>query len=183
MTKVLNRPLHIHTNETAALKVNDTTVINSSGQVVADITAPAGSIGTAELASLAVTAAKIAADAVETAKIKDGNVTTAKLAADAVDGTKLADDAVSLEHLDPAITPSHLIKFAGTHSYGGGGTSDAATVTGVAATDIVFATIKASTNAASIVKAVPTTNTVTFHFSTDPGASTEVFYQVINAAA
>lgn len=115
--------------------------------------------------------------------IGTGAVDTDELAADAVDGTKVADDAISLEHLDTGITPSHLVKFAGTHLYAGGGTSDAATVTGAAATDIVFATIKASTNAVSIVKAVPTTNTVTFHFSADPGASTEVFYQVINAAA
>lgn len=115
--------------------------------------------------------------------VADGSIETAEMAADAVTNAKIADDAVSLEHLDSGITPSHLVKYAGTHSYGGGGTSDAATVTGVAATDLVFATIKASTNAVSIVKAVPTTNTVTFHFSADPGASTEVFYQVINAAA
>ena len=102
---------------------------------------------------------------------------------DLIDSEDIENDAVSLEHLDAGITPSHLIKFAGSHTYGGGGTSDAATVTGVAATDLVFATIKASTNAASITKAVPTTNTVTFHFSADPGASTVVFYQVVNAAA
>lgn len=120
---------------------------------------------------------------IDTANIGAGEIVTADLDDDAVTNAKLADDAVSLENLDAGITPSHLVKYAGTHSYGGGGTSDAATVTGVAATDIVFATIKASTNAVSIVKAVPTTNTVTFHFSADPGASTEVFYQVINAAA
>lgn len=163
MTKIFNRPLHIHTNNEDAVKVNDTTIIDKNGKVVADITAPAGSIGTAEIADNAITAVKLATDAVETAKIKNANVTLAKLAA--------------------GITPSHLIKFAGTYSYGGGGTSVAVTVTGVAATDIVFATIKASTTAVSIVKAVPTTNTITFHFSADPGASTEVFYQVINAAA
>lgn len=106
------------------------------------------------------------------------------IGADAISAaTKIADDAVSLEHLDSGITPSHLVKFAGTHSYGGGGTSDAATIAGVAATDIVLATIKAATNACYLAKAVPTTNTVTFHFSADPGASTVVFYTVLNAAA
>lgn len=120
---------------------------------------------------------------IDTANIGVGEIVTADLADDAVTNAKIADDAVSLENLDAGITPSHVVRYAGTHSYSGGGTSDAATVTGVAATDIVFATIKASTNAVSITKAVPTTNTVTFHFSADPGASTEVFYQVINAAS
>jgi len=91
--------------------------------------------------------------------------------------------SIDLADLSTGITPSHIVKFAGTHTYGGGGTSDAATVTGVAATDIVHATIKAATNACYLAKAVPTTNTVTFHFSADPGASTQVFYTVLNAAA
>lgn len=111
------------------------------------------------------------------------NAGVVTIGADKIDDTNIIDDAISLEHLDAGITPSHLVKYAGTHIYAGGGTSDAATVTGVAATDIVLAVIKASTNAVSIVKAVPTTNTVTFHFSADPGASTEVFYIVLNAAA
>lgn len=119
----------------------------------------------------------------DTSNIGVGEIETTDLVDDAITNAKIADDAVSLEHLDTGITPSHLVKFAGTHSYGGGGTSDAATVSGVVAGDIVFATIKASTNAVSITKAVPTTDTVTFHFSADPGASTEVFYQVINASS
>lgn len=69
------------------------------GGIQGDIIGDAGSIGTAELADLAVTTPKIAAlavtpaelaaDAVETAKILDLNVTTGKLAANAVDETKL----------------------------------------------------------------------------------------------
>lgn len=75
--------------------------------------------------------------------------------------------------------PSHYVKFAGTHSYAGGGTSSAATVKGVVSTDIVMAVIKASTNSVSINKATPTTDTVTFTFSANPGASTEVYYIVL----
>jgi len=53
---------------------------------------------TAKLNALAVTAAKLAADAVETAKIKDGAVTAAKLAAGAAatNFTELDDTAASL---------------------------------------------------------------------------------------
>ena len=50
---------------------------------------------TAHIKALAVTAAKLAANAVETAKIKDANVTAAKLAADAVETAKILDANVT----------------------------------------------------------------------------------------
>ena len=53
------------------------------------------SIATAKLADLAVTAAKLAANAVETAKIKDAAVTAAKIASNAVETTKIKDAAVT----------------------------------------------------------------------------------------
>ena len=53
------------------------------------------SIATAKLADLAVTAAKLAANAVETAKIKDAAVTAAKLASNAVETAKIKDAAVT----------------------------------------------------------------------------------------
>lgn len=65
-------------------------------------------------------------------------------------------------------------------SYGGGGTSTTATVAGIAATDLVFATLNASTNAVYVTKAVRTAaNTVTITFSADPGASTTVALMVM----
>lgn len=123
---------------------------------------PAGAVGTANLQDGAVTALKLASDAVTTAKILNANVTLAKLAS--------------------GIAPSHIVKYAGTANYAGGGTSTAITVTGAAATDLVFAQIQASTNAVSVVKVVPTLNTVTVDFSADPGAATVVQYQVLRAA-
>lgn len=75
------------------------------------------------------------------------------------------------------------VMFQGRHSYGGGGTSTAATVTGVKSTDTVVATVTASTNSSYVVKAVPTTNTVTFTLSADPGASTEISYVVVRATS
>ncbi len=56
-------------------------------------------IGTSAIAALAVTAAKIAADAVITAKILDANVTTAKLADNAVTTVKILDGNVTADKL------------------------------------------------------------------------------------
>jgi len=61
------------------------------GGIQGDIIGDAGSIGTAELANLAVTNPKLAVDAVETTEIKDLNVTAAKLAADAAETAKIKD--------------------------------------------------------------------------------------------
>lgn len=69
-----------------------------------------------------------------------------------------------------------------TGTYAGGGTSNAFTVTGMAATWIVTASILTQTNAASIVKAVPGTNTLTITFSADPGANTTVSWVASTAA-
>lgn len=119
--------------------------------------------GVSTSAAGSVDAAKLADNAVETAKIKDANVTLAKLAA--------------------GITPSHVVKYAGTADYAGGGTSTAITVTGLAATDICVCTVRASTNASYVVKAVATTNTLTVTLSADPGASTKIDYICVRAAA
>lgn len=73
------------------------------------------------------------------------------------------------------------VKRATTTAYGGGGTSNAFTATGLAATDIVVATILASTNSVAITKAVPTTNTLTITFSADPGAGTTVQWHALPA--
>jgi hypothetical protein len=111
-------------------------VNQTAGTVTVVSFGPVGSVGTANLQNGAVTAIKLANDAVETAKILNANVTLAKLAA--------------------GITPSHIVKYAGTSAYAGGGTSVAITVAGVAATDLVFSQIQASTNAVSVIKVTPT---------------------------
>lgn len=119
--------------------------------------------GTATAASFVVIGT-IAANSVVTTAIKDANVTLAKLAA--------------------GITPSHIVKFAGTsEAYAGGGTSVAITVTGALPTDVATAVIRSSTNAVSIVKAVLTDDTLTVTFSGDPGAGTTIDYSILRAAA
>lgn len=69
-----------------------------------------------------------------------------------------------------------------TAAYAGGGTSNAYVTTNMTSSSIVTATILAQTNAASIVKAVPGTNTLTVTFSADPGANTTVSWISITPA-
>lgn len=68
-----------------------------------------------------------------------------------------------------------------TLTYGGGGTSNVFTATGLTATSKVAASILTQTNAASIVKAVPGTDTLTVTFSADPGAGTTINWVALSA--
>ena len=98
--------------------------------------------------------------------------------------TAIGAGKILLAMLGAGITPSHIIKLAGTTAaYGGGGTSNAFVVTGLLATDIVSAVIRASANSVSVNKAVPTANTLTVTFSADPGAGTTVDYHIARAAS
>jgi hypothetical protein len=69
-----------------------------------------------------------------------------------------------------------------TPSYAGGGTSNAFAVTGLSSAASGSCVIRTSTNAVSIAKAVPGTNTLTVTFSADPGAGTTVDYIYSTAA-
>lgn len=80
------------------------------------------------------------------------------------------------------VDAAYALKANTTAAYAGGGTSNAFVATGVTATSIVTASILASTNAVSIVKVVPTANTLTVDFSADPGAATTVSWIAISAA-
>lgn len=124
-------------------------------------------------------------DKIKGSNMEDGAIDTTQLAADAVDGTKIEDDAVSLEHLDTGITPSHVVKYAGEHTWTGGGASDTITVTGALATDIVVASIQsAPTEAAYIASVAVTADTVTVTLSAANTSNDGVIaYQVIRAAA
>ena len=125
---------------------------------------PAAVIGTANIQDGAVTAVKLASDAVTTAKILNANVTLAKLAA--------------------GITPSHIVKYAAEVTTVGGSATEAFTVTGVAATDLVFVEVKDDgTNNRTVLSAAATLNTLTVTFSGDPGADLVFYYQVLRAAS
>ncbi len=84
--------------------------------------------------------------------------------------------------LAPAITPSNIVVFSGKHSYAGGLGLVTITVTGLLATDIVFAQIESSVNMVNVVKVTPSTDTITIELDGNPGAS--VFsYQALRATA
>ena len=89
----------------ASSLTNDFIVHNGVGL----ITEPSdGSVTTAKIEDLAVTAAKLATDAVETAKIKDLNVTAGKLAATQDLSTKTITLPASVSGLGTGITNSQL---------------------------------------------------------------------------
>ncbi len=105
--------------------------------------------------------------------------------AGSVTATELASGAVTLAKLATGVTPSHIVKFAGKITWSGSGASLATTVAGVASTDIVMATIQgAPTEAAYVVSAAPTTNTVTIVLSAANTSNDAVIaYTVFRAAA
>lgn len=102
-------------------------------------------------------------------------------AGDNVTGADIADDAVSVEHLDDGILPSHVVKYAGEFTTVGGDATEVITVTGVTATDLVFVISKSGN--ANVLRAVPTTNTITVTMSADPGNDDVLAYMVLRAVA
>lgn len=130
-------------------------------------------IGTGETATINVL--QVAGPGPGTLDVPDGSISTAKI----------ADLAITAGKLAAAITPSHVVKFAGKITWSGSGASLATTIAGVAATDIVICTIQtAPTQAAYIVTAAPTPNTLTIVLSTANTSNDAVIaYQVLRAIA
>lgn len=93
--------------------------------------------------------------------------------------------SVTLAKLATGIAPSHVAKFGGTSTWSGSGTTKAQAVAGVLSTDLVIATIKTKpTQAAYLVAAVPTTDTITFELSAaNTSNDAVIMYTVFRAAA
>ena len=98
----------------------------------------------------------IADDSVTTAKILDSNVTLAKLAS--------------------GITPSHIVSAATRHTFDASATTDAATLTGVSATDVIVATVNVQGSGAEklISAEYSTTNTVLITLDTAGESGTTI---------
>lgn len=80
----------------------------------------------------------------------------------------------------PVLEPSNYYSYTVSQAaFAGGSTTLVITNAGIVSTDVIFATITASTNGCVIEKAVPTTNTVTIEFNIDPGAATVVNWQAL----
>lgn len=143
-----------------------------------------GSIDTAHIAADAIDGTLIADDAIDSEHYTDGSIDTAHIAADAIDGTLIADDAVSLEHLDSALTPSHIVKYAGEVTWSGGGATLAHTVTGALATDLVEATFHTLGSEGTIIQgAVASSDTVTLTLDTANTSNDAVITYVVYRAA
>lgn len=95
------------------VKVGGTEVINSSGQVIADITAPTGSIGTAELADGAVTPVKSAQLEAVTATA-DG-LTTGLVSITARHVTVTSANASHVVTLPASVVGKEITGFVGTN--------------------------------------------------------------------
>lgn len=109
--------------------------------------------------------------------------TKAYLDAISIDTANLADGAVTLAKLDTGVTPSHVVKFAGTHTTAGGDTAESITVTGATATDIVAVTVKtAGAVPTSVVAAAAGTDAISVTMSADPSTDHVLQYVVFRAA-
>lgn len=97
----------------------------------------------------------------------------------------IQNDAISQEHLDDGILPSHVVKYAGKHTWTGSGATAQASVSGVAATDVVVASISTKpTQAAYLVAAAPGTDVIDFELSAaNTGNDAVISYSVLRAAA
>jgi len=109
-----------------------------------------------------------------------GDVTMANTGA-----VTIATGAIDLAMLSAGVTPSHVVKFAGTITWSGSGAELGTAVAGVLSTDILVASFLVTpTQAAYIAKIVPTTDTITITLSTaNTGNNAQISYVVYRAAA
>jgi len=111
-------------------------------------------------------------------------VGTSEIAADAITSAKIADDAVSLEHLDSGITPTHIVVAAGEHTTTGGGASEEITVTGATSSDLAVCVLKTQGATPRVIKtAAAGTNKITVTFDGDPSTDHVVTYLLLRAAS
>lgn len=170
------------------------------------------SVGTADIQDLAVTAAKLAANAVTNVKVdaaaaiafsklaalpsaqilvgSAGNVATATaVTGDVTIGntgvTAIGAAKVTKAMLAATVRPSHMIVFADQLTTVGGAAAEAFAVVGaVAATDRAFVQIvNDGTSNVTVLQAVVTADTLTVTFSANPGNDTVFNYQIIRATS
>lgn len=98
----------------------------------------------------------------------------------------IANDAVSVEHLDDGILPSHVVKYAGEVTWTGGGATLASTVTGVLTSDIVIASFHTLGSEGTILQGAYASASDTITFTLDAANTSNdavISYVVLRAAA
>jgi hypothetical protein len=95
-----------------------------------------------------------------------------------------ADGSVTLAKLASGVTPSHVVKYAGSFTTLGGDASESITVAGVVATDVALVTVKtAGATPRSVVAAAAGTNAIAVTMSGDPSTDHVLHYVVFRAAS
>lgn len=106
------------------------------------------------------------------------------IAADGINSSKIADDAISLEHLDAGITPSHIVFAAGEFTTAGGDADETITVSGVLATDLVLVNVHtAGATPRTVVDASASAGQIDVDLSGDPSTDHVLTYVVYRAVA
>lgn len=96
----------------------------------------------------------------------------------------LASGAVTLAKLASGVTPSHVVKFAGSFTTAGGDANETITVTGATGTDIAIVTLSAKGGTPrTILTAAANTDAIDLVFSGDPSTDHTVSYMVLRAAS
>lgn len=118
-------------------------------------------------------------------EVTGGLIADVQATAGSIGTAELASGAVTLAKLATGVTPSHVVKYAGTVTTAGGSANEAKTVTGVATSDIVMAmlAVAGGTPRALVGAKVTATNTITFYFDGDPSTDHQVAYTVFRAVA
>lgn len=157
----------------------------TAGKFTSYATAPtSGSLSLAAVANsgdFAVNISNVAMGQASTISIPDPASATANFLVTAGSITS-GHFAVATGGSNGAMQDSGAAIHSNTYVWAGGSATHAFTVTGMAPGLPVTCTINAQSNAASIVQAVPGTDTVTVTFSADPGAATVITISWASAA-
>jgi hypothetical protein len=192
---VIANHIAVFTNTSGNLGDDVATAING-GNLQAGLSGTAGYLasfpGTAAKGSLRVTAVANTGDTLTTisnAAMGQASVISIPDPAGATANFVVAPSALVSNNLVKASGTAGLIVDAGarivantTAAFAGGGTTHQFAAVGLSASAKGCAVIRASTNAVSIAKALPGTDTLDITFSADPGADTTVDYIYVTAA-
>ena len=98
--------------------------------------------------------------------------------------SEIAAGAVTLAKLASGITPSHVVKFAGSFTTAGGDANESITVAGCLGTDIAIVVLKTKgATPRTILTAAAGTDAIAVEMSGDPSTDHVLSYMVLRAAA
>jgi hypothetical protein len=102
----------------------------------------------------------------------------------ALSSTGLASGSVTLAKLASGVSPSHVVKYAGSFTTAGGDAAESISVSGVTGTDIAIVSVKtAGGTPRSIVAAAAGTDAIDVTMSGDPSTDHVLHYVVYRAAS